>query len=92
MQQLRSDCGDEYKAVYFMFSKVLYCGTVDGIIKEFLAPATPSQQNGISERAGRTPMNIPRVLLRGAALPSNLRGEVCCSAAHIFNRGPRMPS
>ena len=57
------------------------------MVQEFTAPATP-QQNGISERAGRTLMNVVRCLMDGANLPAFLWGEICCTAVHITNRLP----
>lgn len=84
LEQLRSDCGGEYVASYFK----KYCKTV-GIKQELTAPATP-QQNGISERSGRTLMNIVRCLLRGANIPAELWGELCCTAVYITNRLPHV--
>lgn len=80
MHFLRTDCGGEYIANYYKE----YCQSI-GIVQEFTAPATP-QQNGISERAGQTLMNMTRCLLNGAGLPLSLWGEVCCTAVHITNR------
>lgn len=69
LERLRSDCGGEYTAGYCR----KYCKSV-GIVQEYSAPAKP-QQNGISERAGWTLMNIVRCLLRGGNLSSSLCGE-----------------
>ena len=84
LERLRSDCGGEYTAEYFR----KYCKQT-GIVQEMTAPATP-QQNGVSERAGRTLMNIVRCLLDGANLPENLWGELCCTAVYITNRLPHV--
>lgn len=79
---LRSDGGGEYRAKYYE----RYCKQT-GIIQEFTATNTP-QQNGISERDGRTILNMTRCLLQGANLPKWLWGEVCCTAVYIVNRLP----
>ena len=84
LERLRSDCGGEYTAEYYK----KFCKTI-GIVQEFTAPATP-QQNGISERAGRTLMNIVRCLMHGGQLPEYLWGELCCTAVHITNRLPHV--
>ena len=84
LERLRSDCGGEYTSEYYN----RYCKRT-GIVQEFTAPATP-QQNGISERAGRTLMNIVRCLLDGANLPEYLWGELCCTAVYITNRLPHV--
>ena len=80
--RLRSDGGGEYRAGYFQ----KYCKQT-GIIQEFTATNTP-QQNGISERDGRTIMEVTRCLLQGANLPGWLWGEVCCTAVYLVNRLP----
>ena len=79
---LRSDGGGEYRAGYFQ----KYCKQT-GIVQEFTATNTP-QQNGISERDGRTIMGVTRCLLQGARLPGWLWGEVCCTAVYLVNRLP----
>lgn len=84
LERIRSDCGGEYVAEYYK----KYCKST-GIVQEFTAPATP-QQNGISERAGRTLMNIVRCLLYGGGLPEFLWGELCCTAVYITNRLPHV--
>ena len=58
-----------------------------GIVQEFTTTNTP-QQNGISERDGRTIMGVTGCLLRVANLPGWLWGEVCCTAVYLVNRLP----
>lgn len=53
------------------------------------APATP-QQNGISERSGRTLMNNVCCLLHGVNLPNSLWGELCCTAMYLTYRLSRV--
>eukprot|EP00903_Cladosiphon_okamuranus_P009153 g8746.t1 len=79
--RLRSDGGGEYRAGYFKKS----CKQT-GIV-EFTATNTP-QQNGISERDGRTIMGVTRCLMQGANLLGWLWGEVCCTAVYLVNRLP----
>ena len=79
---LRSDGGGENRARYFRN----YCKQT-GIVQEFTATNTP-QQNGISERDGRTIMGVTRCLLRVANLPGWLWGEVCWTAVYLVNRLP----
>lgn len=82
VQNLRSDGGVEHRAHYYGS----YC-SLTGFRQEFTATNTP-QQNGTSERDGRTLMNVTRCLLQRAGLPNFLWGEVCCSAAYLINRLP----
>ena len=82
LEQLRSDCGGEYTSKKYRS----YCKNT-GIQQQHTAPHTP-QQNGISERAGRTLMNIVRCMLDGGRLPHFLWGELCCTAVYITNRLP----
>ncbi|CAN0018413.1 unnamed protein product, partial [Sphacelaria rigidula] len=66
VHRLRSDRGGEYIADYFK----KYCKTM-GTRQEFTSPYTP-QQNGISERDGRSILNVTRCLLNESNLPKFL--------------------
>ena len=79
---LRSDNGGEYISRSFRD----YCKTT-GIVQQFTAPYTP-QQNGISERDGRTIMDMTRCLLNEANLAKHLWGEVAATAVFLMNRLP----
>ena len=63
VENLHSDNAGEY--VNSTFRE--YCKTT-GIVQRFSSPHTP-QQNGISERDGRTRLNMARCLLNEANLP-----------------------
>ena len=82
IQRLRCDKGGEYTADYYKnFCKVT------GIQQEFAATNTP-QQIGMSERDGRTIMNMVRCILIDTGLPKFLWGELCETAAYLINRFP----
>lgn len=74
VHRLRSDGGGEYTSDSFRD----YCKAT-GVVQEFAAPST-SQQNGVSERDGRTIMDVIRCLLNEAQLPCFLWGETCATA------------
>ena len=82
VQRLRSDNGGEYISSSFRD----YCKTT-GIQQQFTAPHTP-QQNGISERDGRTIMDMTRCLLNEANFPKHLWGELAAIAVFLINRLP----
>ena len=79
---MRSDQGTEYTNRNFKE----YCKRT-GVIQQFTAPYTP-QQNGISERAGRTLMNMTRCFLTETGLPKRLWGELASTAVFLKNRIP----
>ncbi|CAM9312811.1 unnamed protein product, partial [Sphacelaria rigidula] len=79
---LQSDRGGEDVADYFK----KYCKTT-GIRQEFTNPYTP-QQNGISERDGRSILNVTRCLLNESNLPKFLWGEIVATAVFLINRLP----
>ncbi|CAB1110927.1 unnamed protein product [Ectocarpus sp. CCAP 1310/34] len=85
LERLRNDNGGEYSSEYYRD----FCKTI-GIVQEFTVPATPQQNGIISERAGRTLMNIVRCLMHGGKLPEFLWGELCCTTVHITNRLPHV--
>ena len=82
VQHLRSDNRDEYTSGSF---KEYYKST--GIRQQFSAPYTP-QQNGVSERDGRTIMDMTRCSLNEAHLPKTLWGEIASTAVFLINRLP----
>ena len=82
IQRLRCDKGGEYTADYYRD----FCKET-GIVQEFAATNTP-QQNGISERDGRTIMNMTRCLLVDTGLPKFLWAELCETATYLINRAP----
>eukprot|EP00752_Nemacystus_decipiens_P017171 g15384.t1 len=82
VEYLRSDNGGEYVSSDFRN----YCKTT-GIVQQFTSPHTP-QQNGISERDGRTIMNMTRCLLNEANLPKHLWGEIAATSVFLVNRLP----
>ena len=82
VQHLRSDNGGEYTSGSFQE----YCKST-GIRQQFSAPYTP-QQNGVSERDGRTIMDMTRCLLNEARLPTPLWGEIASTAVFQINRLP----
>lgn len=79
---LRSDQGGEYTSK--AFSK--HCGS-KGTIHQFTAPYTP-EQNSISERRGRTLMEMARCMLKQAKLPDSFWAEAFATANYINNRTP----
>ncbi len=82
VENLRSDNGGEYVNHDFQH----YCKTT-GIVQQFSSPHTP-QQNGISERDGRTIMNMTRCLLNENQLPKHLWGEIAATSVFLINRLP----
>ena len=82
IQRLRCDKGGEYMAHYYQD----FCKET-GIVQEFAATNTP-QQNGISERDGRTILNMTRCLLVDTGLPKYLWAELCATATYLINRAP----
>ena len=82
VEYLRSDNGGEFVSSEFRH----YCKTT-GIVQQFSSPHTP-QQNGISERDGRTIMNMTRCLLNEANLPRHLWGEIAATSVFLVNRLP----
>ena len=82
VQRLRCDKGGEYVADYYRN----YCKET-GIQMEFAATNTP-QQNGMSERDGRTIMNMTRCILIDTGLPKFLWGEISETAVFLINRSP----
>ena len=82
IQRLRCDKGGEY------ISHELKTLCVDsGISVEYTATATP-QQNGVSERDGRTLATITRCFLKDGNFPRNMWGELFFMAVHLSNRSP----
>lgn len=75
--------GGEYTAGYLE----KYC-LHTGIFHEFAATNTP-QQNGVSERDGRTIISIARYLRKDAGFPKSLWGEMSFTATYLANRMPR---
>ena len=63
-----------------------YCKTT-GVGQTFTAPHTP-QKNGISERDGRTIMNMTRCLLHEARLPKHLWGKIAATSVFLIKRIP----
>ncbi|CAB1109566.1 unnamed protein product [Ectocarpus sp. CCAP 1310/34] len=82
VQYLHSDNGGEYVNSDFRD----YCRTT-GIIQRFSSPHTP-QQNGISERDGRTIMNMARCIINETNLPKHLWGEIAATSVFLINRLP----
>lgn len=82
VHRVHSDNGKEYVNREFRD----YCKTI-GVVQSFTAPHTP-QQNGISERDGRTIMNMTRCLLHEARLPKQLWGEIAATSVFLINRLP----
>ena len=83
VRRLHTDNGKEYANSDFRD----YCKTT-GVVQTFTAPHTP-QQNGISERDGRTIMNMTRCLLHEARLPKHLWGEIAATSVFLINRLPK---
>ena len=79
---LHSDNGGEYVNAAFRD----YCKST-GIVQQFSSPHTP-QQNGVSERDGRTIMNMTRCILHEAKLPKQLWGEIAATSVFLINRLP----
>ena len=82
IQRLRCDKGGEYTSKEF---KQLCINS--GITMEYTATATP-QQNGVSERDGRTLATMTRCLLKDGNFPRNMWGELFFTAVHLCNRAP----
>eukprot|EP00903_Cladosiphon_okamuranus_P012044 g11309.t1 len=82
VEYLHSDNGGE-----FVNSKFRHYYKTTGIIQHFSSPHTP-QQNGISERDGRTITNMTRCLLNEANLPKHLWGEIAATSVFLVNRLP----
>ncbi|CAM9560263.1 unnamed protein product, partial [Ascophyllum nodosum] len=57
------------------------------IIQQFSSPNTP-KHNGLSERDGRTIMDVARCMLNGAVLPKSLRGKMAATVMFLLNRPP----
>ena len=76
----RADKGGEYTSEPLK----QYC-LETGITQEFVTTNTP-QQNGVSERVGRTLCNIVRCLLVDSGLPPKLWGELMLTATYLCNR------
>ena len=82
IQRLRRDKGGEYTAGYARE----FCKQT-GLEQEFAATKT-TQQNGMSERDGRTIMNIMRCILIDTGMPKFLWGEICETTTYIICRSP----
>ncbi|CAB1104474.1 unnamed protein product [Ectocarpus sp. CCAP 1310/34] len=82
IQRLHSDNRKEYVNSAFRN----YCKTT-GAVQTFTSPHTP-QQNGISERDGRTILNMTRCILNEARLPKILWGEIAATSVFLINRLP----
>ena len=82
VRRLYTDNGKEYVNSDFRD----YCKTT-GVVQTFTAPHTP-QQNGNSERDGKTIMNMTRCLLHEARLSKHLWGEIAASSFFWINRLP----
>ncbi|CAN0317868.1 unnamed protein product, partial [Scytosiphon promiscuus] len=82
IQRLRADKSGEYISKEF---KKLCVNS--GITLEYTATATP-QQNGVSERDGRTLSTIVRCLLKDGNFPRNMWGELFFTAVYLSNRSP----
>ena len=80
VQYLRSDQGTEYTNRNF---KKYYCKRTRAI-QQFTALYTP-QQNGISERAGRTVMDRTRCFFTETGLPKHLWGELASTVVFQKN-------
>ena len=78
----RADKGGEYTSEAYK----QYC-LETGIAQEFAATYTP-QQNGVSERVGRTLCSMVCCLLVESGLPLKLWGELMLTAAYLCNRMP----
>ena len=76
-----ADKGGEYTSEAFK----QYCLEM-GITQEF-APNT-SQQNGVSERVGRTLCSMVRCVLVNSGFPPKLWGKLMLTAAYLCNRMP----
>ena len=80
VQRLRSDRGTEYNARHFNQYSL-----DTGIRQEFTSTHSP-QQNGGSERDGRTLTEIARCLLSDGGFPKSLWGEMFVTAAFLVNK------
>ena len=74
VQHIRSDNGGEYTSGSFQE----YCKST-GIRQQLSVPYTP-QQDGVSERDGRTIMDMTRCLPNEAHVPEPLWGEIASTA------------
>ena len=63
-----------------------YCKTT-AIIQQFSSHNTP-KHNGLSERDGRTTMDVTQSMLNGAALPKSLWGKIAANVIFLLNRPP----
>jgi transposase InsO family protein len=77
---LRTDHGGEYLSNEFN----LYCK--DNGIKRELTQALTPQQNGVSERRNRTPIERARSMAHACRLPSFLWSEAVFTANYLVNR------
>ena len=79
---LQTDNGGEYTGVDFE-----NCLKERGILHRKTVPRNP-EQNGVSERANRTSVEMSRCLLIQSGLPDYLWGEAVNTACHIRNLCP----
>lgn len=77
---LRTDNGSEFKNQ----GMSVLCDQ-EGILQEFSSAYTP-QQNGESERANRTIIELARTMLQSSKLPLNLWAEAVNNAVYLKNR------
>lgn len=77
---LRTDNGSEFKNQ----GMSILCDQ-EGILQEFSSAYTP-QQNGESERANRTIIELARTMLQSSKLPLNLWAEAVNNAVYLRNR------
>ena len=82
VQRLRTDKGGEYTGE--VFRKLCHD---TGITQEYTATNTP-QQNGVSERDGRTLATMARCLIKDGGFPLKLWGEMFFTAVYLTNRAP----
>ena len=79
---LRANGGGEFTADYHRDN----C-TNTATIQEFRAHNT-SEQNDLSERDGRTIIDVARCMLNGSALPKSLWGEMAATAVFLLIHPP----
>lgn len=79
---VRSDNGKE-----FVNSKFKQHFAEKGIVHQTTVGYSP-QQNGVSERANRTLVEMARCLLESSGLPQSLWGEAINTATYLRNRAP----
>lgn len=82
IKAIRSDNGGEYTGNDFE-NYLVECG----IVRQLTVPYTP-QQNGVSERANRTLVEMARSMMIHAGVSGNLWAEAVCTAAYLRNRCP----